>query len=132
MKVQEVNTYVVISNKGQILVLKRDNGIWEFPGGGIEWGENPRETAIRETKEETGINVDELLFIGITSATYKKENKDKHSLYMVYLATSKEKDVEISKEHKEYRWLSISELKYLKLGLNAEPIPDLIEDLVQE
>lgn len=132
MKTQEVNTYTVLTKEGKILLLKRKNGLWEFPGGKIEWGETPREAAERETKEETGISPSELIFVGITSAVYEKEEKEKHSIYLIYLGKTGEEKAKISKEHEEYRWLQLHELKYMNLGLNAEPIPELIEDLIEE
>ena len=32
-------------------------GQWALPGGGIEWGEHPRDTVVREVAEETGLQV---------------------------------------------------------------------------
>ena len=37
------------------LLLNYPNGHWDFIKGGIEDGETPHETSIRETEEETGI-----------------------------------------------------------------------------
>jgi 8-oxo-dGTP pyrophosphatase MutT (NUDIX family) len=34
---------------------KEDNGMWEFPGGGLDFGETPQECIIREMKEEAGL-----------------------------------------------------------------------------
>ena len=122
MKIQELNVYGVLTNKEKILVLKRKNGIWEFPGGGVEWGEHPEASFIRETKEETGMVPKNIKFLGLTSSTYKKEENEKHSIYLVYKAEVDSDIVTISGEHSEYRWLQPNEAKYLKLGLNAEPI----------
>lgn len=46
------------SNKRKILLAKRiRDEYWVIPGGAIEKGETPEEATIRETKEETGLNV---------------------------------------------------------------------------
>lgn len=126
--IQELNSYTVLLKEDKILVLKRKSGFWEFPGGGVEWGENPEKTALRETKEETGITPSELKLMGITSATYKKEESNKHSVYIVYSGKADSEKVFITPEHSEYRWLTIDELKYLKLALNAEPVLDLLKE----
>lgn len=53
---------VIRRRDGLILVSKRNDphnrgmhGRWEFPGGKVEFDETPRQTAVREIKEEVGI-----------------------------------------------------------------------------
>ena len=45
---------IIKSDKGQILLLKEENGSWELPGGGLEHGEDAKEALAREIAEETG------------------------------------------------------------------------------
>jgi len=49
---------------------------WTFPGGKINKGEKPEEAAIREVKEETGLDVINLVFIDniISDIEGKKDN----------------------------------------------------------
>jgi len=126
LKVQELNAYLVLFNEGRILLLKRKSELWEFPGGGVEWGENPQDTAIRETREETGLTAQNLSFFMITSATYEKELDEKHSVYIVYKGEARGKDVVLSGEHTEFRWVMPHEAKYMKLAMNAEPILEML------
>lgn len=63
---------VIVIKDGQILVGERkDNGLLCGPGGHIEIGETPEEAAIRETREEFGINIAETIPIGIISGMPK-------------------------------------------------------------
>jgi 8-oxo-dGTP diphosphatase len=49
---------VVTSGLGVLVGRRRDgNPPWTFPGGKIEPGESPEDTAVRETLEETGLDV---------------------------------------------------------------------------
>lgn len=45
------------SHQKILLVKRRDVPVWVIPGGGIEKGETSEETAIRETKEESGYDI---------------------------------------------------------------------------
>ncbi len=125
LRIQELNVYVVVRNGDRILVLRRKDGFWEFPGGGVDWGESPEQAAARELREETGIAAGKLEMLGITSAVYKKGEDDKHSVYIVYATDTSGTDVVIGGEHDEYRWLNKMEASFLKYGFNAEPIMDM-------
>lgn len=100
--------------------------MWEFPGGEVDWGESPEDSAKRELKEETSLEVSEVKLLGITSATFKKENKKKHAIYIVYKGETTHDKHRISGEHVEARWLLLNEAKYMKIGLNAEPVLEML------
>lgn len=57
----------VENDKGQVLLQKRSatEELWGFPGGAIELGESAEEAAIREVKEETGLDVKVESLIGV-------------------------------------------------------------------
>jgi ADP-ribose pyrophosphatase YjhB (NUDIX family) len=57
---------IVTDELGRILLIKRrDNELWALPGGGHAIGETIEETAIREVKEETGLDVEIVALTGI-------------------------------------------------------------------
>ncbi len=59
---------VVADEQGRLLLAKRtDNDLWTIPGGAMKPGETIAETAIREVKEETGIDVEVVSLVGIYS-----------------------------------------------------------------
>ena len=61
-----VNAAVLQNNK--ILLTQRDDfETWILPGGGVEEGESIAQAAIRETKEETGLDVELIRLVGIYS-----------------------------------------------------------------
>ena len=126
MKLQELNVYVVAKYQEKILLMRRKDSWWEFPGGSIEWGESPEVAAVREFKEETQLIVSDLKFVGVTSATYQKGEDEKHSVYIVYTGVANSDKFIISGEHTEARWLMPHEARFMKLGLNAEPVMDMI------
>lgn len=56
---------IVLNDEGEILLIKGPHRGWEMPGGQVEEGESIKEAAIRETKEESGIDVEIVKFCGI-------------------------------------------------------------------
>lgn len=52
---------IVLDDKDRMLMVKQhheDHDIWMVPGGGIEDGESAAEAAVREVKEETGLDIE--------------------------------------------------------------------------
>jgi mutator protein MutT len=77
----------LFDESGRVLLQKRgDSNKWGFPGGAIELGETPEEAAIRELKEETGLDVTIDSLIGIyTDSDMKYPNGDNaQSIAIVY------------------------------------------------
>lgn len=59
---------VVADEAGRILLARRtDNDLWTIPGGAMDPGESIAETAVREVKEETGLDVEVVSLVGIYS-----------------------------------------------------------------
>ncbi|MEE6450755.1 NUDIX hydrolase [Gottfriedia acidiceleris] len=56
---------IVMNEKNEILLIKGPRRGWEMPGGQVEEGESLKEAAIRETKEESGIEIEVLKFCGV-------------------------------------------------------------------
>ncbi|WP_442599985.1 NUDIX hydrolase [Neobacillus sp. D3-1R] len=56
---------IVLNDQNEILLIKGPRRGWEMPGGQVEEGESLKDAAIRETKEETGIDIEIIHFCGI-------------------------------------------------------------------
>ncbi len=126
-RIQEINAYLVPSFQGRFLVVRRrGSNIWEFPGGGVDWGEDPYAAAIRECREEIQLVPHSVKLVGITSATYEKDGMEKHSIYIVYKGEISSDKYELGMEHEEGRWVSLTELQFMHLGLNAQDIPQML------
>jgi 8-oxo-dGTP pyrophosphatase MutT (NUDIX family) len=58
----------IFNEEGKVLLTRRlDNGQWCLPSGGMEAGESPSETAVREVFEETGLHVRVTRLVGVYS-----------------------------------------------------------------
>lgn len=92
-----VSIAVKVRNEGLIAVRGRDpgKGMHDLVGGFLEFGEDPLDGAVREFKEETGINIDKnkLKFLGMWVDTYLYQENTQLILNIVYLIELPEKVV---------------------------------------
>ena len=99
------------SSKNEFLLLNYPQGHWDFIKGKVEQNETPHETAIRETREETGIINIEFIDGFEESVEYdfrfKKENIHKKVIF--FLAKTDEKNIKLSHEHNDYLWLEYND-----------------------
>ncbi len=82
-----VGVGVCIIRNGEFLIGERLNShganTYSFPGGHMEYGENWNDTAIRETLEETGLDIKNPRLLGITNDIFENENKHYITIWVV-------------------------------------------------
>lgn len=84
---------VVCLRGDQVLLVRRGNpplaGSWSLPGGRIEWGERAAEAALRELREETGVDAILLGLLDVVDGFFRDEGAgqvDRHYLLVDYAA----------------------------------------------
>lgn len=90
---------------------------WEFPGGGLEYGEDFTAALRREVEEETGLQVEILGPIGLWN--YRRSSWQ-HLTGVIFACRAKTDQVRLSKEHLAYRWLLPSELNVSTLHASLQ------------
>lgn len=111
----------VLNNKNELLLIKRsDNGFWALPGGCHDLGESPRECAIRECLEESGLKVEIQELLGVfSSSKYEyvhypwKDLEFCHILFRAKLIGGQEST---SEETLEVKWFKRDSLPPLSDG----------------
>jgi ADP-ribose pyrophosphatase YjhB (NUDIX family) len=63
--VPAASALVTDANGAILMQLRADNGFWALPGGTMQMGESIATTAVRETREETGIDIEITGLVGI-------------------------------------------------------------------
>ena len=142
---------VAVSPQGRVLLFEGGDPdrphvrIWHTPGGGVDPGETDRDAAVREYREETGVDIevgphvwDRELRFGFNGALY-----DQVEVFLL-AHVDHEHDVDTS-GHNEieqlylgaHRWFSVDELRALPTAdgsvLVAPPdIADRLEDLLRD
>ena len=109
--IEETSSGIVLFRKEDdkilFLLLHYPSGHWDFVKGKMEKGESPHETAIRETKEETGITDVNFLdnFEEWIQYNFQFEGELVNKKVVFFLGETKTKDVKISHEHLNYTWM---------------------------
>ena len=115
--IEKRTALAIISKNGKFLVLHRSPkrrsmpGKWQFVAGHMEEGETPSETAEREALEETTCIVRAVK----EGAPFKYYEELTDTLWEVtpVLCKFTSGEVKIDKEHTEWRWASVEEMKKL-------------------
>ena len=107
----------VIVSENKIVLIKRGNepsrGKWTIPGGLVELGENPEQAVIRETKEETGLDVENPTLIDVVSnVDLDEKGKVKyHYVIIDYFVHAKSGTAQAASDAVELRWVSLDEVE---------------------
>ncbi len=106
----------IISKDGSVLMVRRSGtkafnpGIWEVPGGKLEFGETPEEALIREIQEETSLDVTNFK---LRYAAPYYLNEDNEFVVLCYTCEPSDisSEVVLSEEHSDYMWASYDQLR---------------------
>lgn len=113
-KVPRVGIGVIIKKESKILLGLRKNShgenTWAFPGGHLEFGESPEETAVREVKEETGLSIQEPRFTQLTNDIFIKENKHYITLFLEVDIREGEAQLLEAEKCEAWQWFSWEDL----------------------
>ena len=107
---EEVSAGIILFNDTddeKFLLLNYPSKHWDFVKGKIEKGETPHETALRETKEETGISDVEFIegFKEEIEYYFYADDQEIHKRVIFFLGKTKTIDIILSHEHLDFIWL---------------------------
>jgi nucleoside triphosphatase len=110
----------IFNQKGEVLLLQSHKwpGVYVVPGGHVELGERIEEAAVREAKEETGLDIYDLEFINFQQFIYDPAFwKKRHFIFFDYAAKTDSTDVALNDEAQEYIWITPKEALGLELDV---------------
>ncbi|HNS10330.1 MAG TPA: NUDIX domain-containing protein [Candidatus Ozemobacteraceae bacterium] len=95
MKTQRlrISAYALINDQERILLcriskeLPEWEGVWTLPGGGLEFGESPDASVVREVEEETGLIIRPDRVAGIDNLLVSRDHEDFQGIRIIYNAT---------------------------------------------
>jgi 8-oxo-dGTP pyrophosphatase MutT (NUDIX family) len=116
----------VLDGERLLLTRRSDNGEWCLPGGGMDAGERPAETAVREVLEETGLVVRATELLGVYSnpdvvVVYPDGNRVQ-VVGILFRGEQVEGTAGLSDEVTEVGWFTASEAAELTIIANHVPL----------
>ncbi|MGR8010374.1 NUDIX hydrolase [Streptomyces hypolithicus] len=117
----------IVVHEGRVLMVRRrvSEGqlSWQFPAGEVEPGESREDAAVRETQEETGLDVDAVKLLG-ERIHPKTDRSMSYTACEVVRGTAYVADTE---ELAEVAWVAHGEIpQYVPYGL-FEPVQDYLD-----
>jgi 8-oxo-dGTP pyrophosphatase MutT (NUDIX family) len=106
---------VAVNSDDTILLLRRSASDkrrpleWDIPGGHTDGDEFANEAAAREALEESGIQVDARTLRLVYTDQAFVADKNLNVVWLFFIGTTESKEVVLSNEHDEYRWVSLDE-----------------------
>lgn len=124
---------ILVSNSALLLVLKKSGpykGLYELPGGKIEFSETPEEALSREFEEEVVLFPEKFKILGTVSNTgmYREglENISFHHIGLIY-RIEEFSEIKRKSPEEEYIWIKIKELITASLSPIAKKATDFLD-----
>ena len=122
---------IVINKNNKILLVHHNAGHWDFPKGHIENGETEEQTAIREVKEETNIDIIINNKYRYTTSYSPKENVMKEVVYFLAQNIDEDKKPQLE-EVSEVKWFTLEEAMNTITYENSKEILNKLQKDIEE
>jgi len=123
-----VGVGAIIIDGARVLLVKRAHpplqAQWSIPGGVLEVGELVREAAVREAREETGLEVEPGELLGVYDRILRNDEKrvQYHYVLIDFLCRPVGGDLRAASDAAEVRWFTCQELPALNLAEDTQDV----------
>lgn len=114
---QTLTVRAIIKQDQKVLLLRRAGGnplykgLYELPGGKVEFGEDPRAAIQREITEETGREAETLQLFDVHSELDVRDVQHQYIVLVFLVSLKPDTTIEVSNSHDKYAWKKLSEVQ---------------------
>ncbi|HVI69817.1 MAG TPA: reverse transcriptase-like protein [Magnetospirillaceae bacterium] len=133
---QIITVRAIIKQGDKILLLRRQggtpefDGLYELPGGKVEFGQDPKAALQREVSEETGLEVLTMQLSDVYSSLDTADLQKQYISLVFWVSVQGGSHIQLSSEHNKYIWKRLSDIQLneisdftrTELQLEASPI----------
>lgn len=114
---------IFIINDGKVLLATRKyepkKGMLDSVGGFIKYGEDPKDAALRETKEEANLEIEILEELPVNMDQYEYQGETIPTLNFSFIAEIKSGKIKVMDDVESLTWFPINKIPYKKIGFDT-------------
>lgn len=120
-----IDAIILNETEDKVLLIKRGSktyyGMWGVVSGKVEWGEEVKETVIREAKEEVNLDIEVVRFVG---RYYDKKGRHptKTMICLPHICKVKSGELKAGSDAMEAKWFLFEEIKNMELAFDHKQI----------
>ena len=108
---------VIVNEEGKVFLAKRgqkarnERGMWQIPGGSVEFGETYQDALKREVKEEHGVEIEVIKLLDVSNHIMPEEKQHWVSPILLCRITSGTPQILEPEKCDEIGWFSLEEIQ---------------------
>lgn len=136
-KLIDVYPYKIEAEKPRFLIFKRSSqkiyaNQWRMVGGKVKVGEERWRAALRELKEETGLEPAKFWSIPSVNQFYEAQTDTLHTIPAFAAQIENNTHIQLDEEHTEFKWIGISEVKNYIPWPEQRRLMQLVSDILTD
>ncbi len=120
-----IKALVLNETRDKFLIALEENGWWDLPGGGLEWGGTPQADLPREISEEMGLKTVWVADCPSYFFTDKKENNSRWFAYLLYETKLENLSFKPSDECTEVKFVNITDIADMQTFSQVQKLADM-------
>lgn len=117
------NAVILENEKGEILLVKRKypprKNYWDLPGGFVDIGETLEQSVGREVKEETGLNVKNLKYLGSYLDRYLYQGDNYYTIGFSFVAKTKTDKIKLGDDVNDFQFILPKKVNFKRIAFKG-------------